>query len=46
LESKEKLFNEEQQLMASLFHQLALEYSVMQTKSNESPSLNFSIEKL
>jgi ribosomal protein L17 len=45
LETKEKLFNDEQQLVSSLFHQLALEYSMLQINHTDGP-LNFNINKL
>jgi exonuclease SbcC len=45
LEVKEKLFNDEQQMVSSLFHQLALEYSMLQVNHSEGP-LNFNINKL
>lgn len=45
LEIKEKLFNDEQQMVSSLFHQLALEYSMLQVNHSEGP-LNFNINKL
>jgi chromosome segregation ATPase len=45
LEMKEKLFNDEQQMVSSLFHQLALEYSMLQVNHSEGP-LNFNINKL
>jgi len=32
LDSKEKLYKEEQQLVSSLFHQLALQYNILQSK--------------
>ncbi len=32
LESKEKLYKEEQQLVSSLFHQLALQFNILQSK--------------
>lgn len=47
LEEKEKFFNEEQQLVSSLFHQLALQYNILKAKYNNSEgNLNWTIDKL
>jgi chromosome segregation ATPase len=47
LETKEKLFNEEQQLMSSLFHQLALKYNFIKAKySSNDSEFNWNIDKL
>lgn len=46
LESKEKFFNEEQQLLSSLFHQLALQYNVLKAKyGNSDPNFSWNIDK-
>ncbi len=44
LETKEKLFREEQSLMSSVFHQLALEYTMLQDRmNNKEGPFNFNI---
>lgn len=46
LESREKAFQEEQLLLSSLIHQLALQYNVLKMKSNLGEgALNWNIEK-
>jgi chromosome segregation ATPase len=45
LEQKEKAFMEEQQLISSLFHQLALQFNVLKHKSDTN-SINMTIDKI
>jgi chromosome segregation ATPase len=45
LEQKEKSYLEEQHLIASVFHQIALQYNVLKTRMDGSP-ININIDKL